>query len=228
MKMNSDGKWWILTALLTLPVLTLTISAQQTNSLVVSGQQGQAIVIQVQGRNYVEVEDLARIANGTISFNGNQIVLKLPCLGGTNPPSAAPSPPPPPAPGFSKDFLNTGIEAMVRVREWHTALKAAIERGVPIYANWLDDYRTQAQQALRLASAAISTETDKNTYPLLLNEFNNMTNLAAKYVQMTKSMNYFPPDSLQSDSLDQKILACGRTLSAMVTANQIIDDGSCQ
>jgi len=223
--MNSSGNRWILTVLLTLTAFALTLAAQLTNSLVVSGQQGQATVIQIHGRNYVEVDGLARIANGTISFNGNQIVLQLPGSGGTNPPPVVP---PPPGPGFSKDFLSTGIEAMVRVREWHTALKAAIERGIPVYADWLDTYRTQAQQALRLASVAISTDTDKNTYPLLVNEFNNMTNLATKYVQMTKSMNYFPGDSLQSDSLDQKILACGRTLSAMVSANQIIDDGSCQ
>jgi hypothetical protein len=226
MKMNSGA--WILAALLMLSLLVLTVAAQQTSSLVVSGQQGQATVIQVEGRNYVEVEGLARIANGTISFNGNQIVLQLARSGGTNPPSVTPSPSPPPAPGFSKGFLNTGIEAMVRVREWHTALKAAIERGVPVYADWLDTYRTQAQQGLRLTSVAISTDADKNAYPFLVNEFNNMTTLAAKYVQMTKSMNYFTPDSLQSDPLDQKILACGRTLSAMVTANQIIDDGSCQ
>jgi hypothetical protein len=226
MRMNSGA--WILAVLLTLSVLVLTVTAQQTNSLVVSGQEGQATVIQVQGRNYVEVEGLARIANGTISFNGNQIVLQLARSGGTNPPSVTPSPSPPPSPGFSKGFLNTGIEAMVRVREWHTALKAAIERGVPVNADWLEAYRTQAQQGLRLASVAISTDADKNAYPFLVNEFNNMTTLAAKYVQMTKSMNYFAPDSLQSDPLDQKILACGRTLSAMVTANQIIDDGSCQ
>ena len=115
----------------------------------------------------------------------------------------------------------------MRVREWHTALKAAIERGVPVYADWLDTYRTQAQQGLRLTSVAISTDADKNAYPFLVNEFNNMTALAAKYVQMTKSMNYFTPDSLQSDPLDQKILNCAHSLAAMAASGAFQDDGSC-
>jgi hypothetical protein len=58
-----------------IPLLALTLTAQQTNSLVISGQPGHAKVIQVGGRNYVDVEGLARILNGSMSFNGNQIVL---------------------------------------------------------------------------------------------------------------------------------------------------------
>jgi hypothetical protein len=179
MKHNSRGNvgFWP-----PLPALALTLTAQQTNSLVVSGQQGQAAVIQVRGRNYVEVEGLARIANGTLRFNGNQIVPTLPGSSG-NAPSA-----PVPSAGFSKHFQTAGIEAMAEIREWHTALRTAIEQGVPLSEQWLRPYRAQAQQALRLASVAITTDSDKNVYPFVVNVFNNMKTLTDKYLQMAKNM----------------------------------------
>lgn len=220
MKTSRRGTWWTVGVLLTLSVLALTLTAQQSTSLIVNGQQGAAKVVQVQGHNYVDIEGLARLTNGTISFKSDQIVLTLPAAVAPAAPSRTPA-------GLSKEFLTAGIEAMIRVREWHAALKIAIERGVPLGTGWLDAYQAQAQDSLHLASAAINTESDKNAYPILVNVFNNMKSLNDKYVQLTKSMTYFGPDSLQSDPLDQKIVACGRSLSAMASAKQLIDDGSC-
>ena len=222
--MNTSRRtpWPMIGALCSVFVLVLAIAAQQNTSLIVNGQQGTARVVQVEGHNYVDVEGLARLTNGSISFKGNQIVLNLPA-------PAAPSSGTVHQPaGFSKDFLNAGIEAMTRVREWHAALRIAIERGVPLGTGWLDAYQAQAQQSLTLTSAAISTDSDKSAYPILVNEFNNMKNLNDKYVGMTKAMNYIDPNSLQSDPLDQKLVACGHSLSTMVSARQFVDDGSCR
>jgi hypothetical protein len=212
---------WTMGVLFTVSALALTPAAQQGTSLVLNGHQETAKVVQVQGHNFVDLEGLARITNGTISFKGSQIVLTLP--GGVATASASQ-----PAPGFSKDFLTAGIEAMARVREWHSALRTAIERGVPLGTGWLDAYQEQAQQGLTLASAAISTDSDKNAYPVLLGEFNNMESLNGKYVGMTKNLDYINPNSLQSDPLDQKIVSCGRSLSAMASARQFVDDGACR
>ncbi len=224
MHINSGNrhKRRFLGVLVSIPLLALTLVAQQTASLMVSGQQGTAKVVQVQGHNYVDIEGLARLTNGSISFKGNQIVLNLPNVGPA--PPAAPQPPP----GFSKDFLTAAVEAMTRVREWHAALRTAIERGVPLGTGWLDTYQAQAQDSLRLAAVAINTDSDKSAYPVLINEFNTMKSLNDKYVGMTKSMNYIDPNSLQSDPLDQKLLACGHSLSAMASARQFVDDGACQ
>jgi len=117
---------------------------------------------------------------------------------------------------------------MARVREWRAALKNAIERGYPLSENWLATYRAQAQQALRLASVAVNTTADKNALPLLTNEFNKMSKLSDKYLQMTMSMTYIAPNSLDTDPLDQKIRTCAHSLASMATANQFVDDGSCQ
>jgi hypothetical protein len=212
----------IMAVLLLLPVLVLL--AQQSTSLTIDGQTGQAKVIQVQGRNYVEVDGLARISGGAIRFAGNQIVLTLPGSSAATATAAAAQP----AAGFSKEFLNSGIEAMAQVREWHAALRNAIERGYPLSAEWLDGFRRNSQESLRLAGVAATTDMDRKALPLLTNEFNNMGALSDKYMQMTKSMNYIAPNALSSDPLEQKLVACGRSLSGMVSSNQFADDGACQ
>jgi hypothetical protein len=212
---------WVLAALLMLPAQALYLAAQQTNSLIITGQRGSAKVIQVDGRNYVEVEGLSRLTNGSISFNGNQIVLTLPsATADTTTPGA-------PGSGFSKDFVTAAIEAMAQVREWRTALKNAIERSYPLSEDWLTGYRAQAQQSLRLASVAAYTSADKNALPFLTNEFNNMQKLSDKYLQITASRTYIAPNSLDTDPLDQKIRACAHSLASMATTNQFVDDGSC-
>ena len=72
------SKWLILAALLALPILALSQAAQQNLTLIVNGRPGVATVVQLNGRSYVEIEALARIANGSLSFKGNQIMLTLP------------------------------------------------------------------------------------------------------------------------------------------------------
>ena len=118
--------------------------------------------------NHVAVEDLTRLVNGSIGFNGNQIVLMLL---GTAADGSAPAATPP---GLCKDFVTAGIEAMAQIREWHAALRNAVRRGVPLADDWLSAYRNQAQQAVRLAAVAAGTPADKSTVPILNNEFNNM------------------------------------------------------
>src|SRR5580704_10885494 len=222
MRIPFSKTWPALAAFLVPAAMAVSLLAQQSNSLTIAGQPGSAKVIQVDGRNYVEVEGLARLTNSSMSFNANQIVLTMP---GTTPdaPAAATS-----APGFSKDFVAAGIEAMSQVREWRVALRTSIQRSYPLSEEGLAAYRDQARKALRLASVAVATPADKNVLPFLTNEFNNMQQLSDKYLQIAKSMTYIEPNSLDSDPLDQKIRTCAHSLASMATANQFIDDGSCQ
>jgi hypothetical protein len=66
----------MLVTILLLPLLVLV--AQETSALLIEGRQGQAKVIQVQGKNYLEVNEFARITGGSLRFVGNQIILSLP------------------------------------------------------------------------------------------------------------------------------------------------------
>jgi hypothetical protein len=227
MRIQCIKMWWPLTAVFILLALAVSLAAQQSSSLIIAGQPGSAKVIQVDGRNYVEVEGLARITSSAISFSGNQIVLTLQSAAAAAPASATPASAAPDT-GFSKEFVTAGMEAVARMREWHAALKNAIDRGYPLAEDWLTASRAPAQQALRLASLAVNTAADKNVFPFLSSEFDRMRQLSDKYLQISQARTYIAPGSLDADPLDQKMRACGRSLASMATANQFNDDGSCQ
>ena len=150
-------------------------------------------------------------------------MLTLPGTTAASASSAAPQPK-----GFSKEFLTAAVEAGARIREWHSAFRTAIERGVPLTTGWLDAYERQALEGLNLASVAISTDSDRNAFPELTQLFNKVKSLENKYMGLAKSLSYFSPDSLQSDPLEQSAVSCGQSLSAMAAARQYVDNGACQ
>src|SRR5208282_6012556 len=205
--------WMLAGMLLAVTGIAVAQDANQNHTLIVNGQSANVPVIQVNGRSYVDLEALARAANGSLSFSGNMIALTLPgASSNTKTTSAnttsAPAPAPAPAsnPGFSQAFLQAGIEQMSTLREWHTALAAAIQNGTPVEAGWLAPYRNQATTNLRLVSVAIQTNSDRKAFQLLTNEFQDMANLADKYIAARANLSYISPDSLQNDDLNQRIV----------------------
>ena len=73
-------------------LLSLSAFAQQTLTLIVTGQPGQIPIVQMNGKSYVDVDALARLTKSSLSSKGNQVIL--------TPPGSAPSTPPA-APGPS-------------------------------------------------------------------------------------------------------------------------------
>jgi len=209
-----------------LPIFVMVRAAPQNRTLVLTGHPGELPVLETGGRSYVDIEALTRLANGTLSFRGNQIVLTLP-TGGASAPPANPETAQPGVSGFSKDFLKAGLEEMAVIREWRSALINAIRQGHPVTEDWVGTFRAQAQQNLRLVSLAASSDSDRNALQLLNNEFNNMKTLSNRFVEATKSRTYVSPNALESDPLGQKILNCAHSLAAMASNNQFVDDGSC-
>jgi hypothetical protein len=211
----------MLIAIFLMPLLVLV--AGQTSSLLIEGPQGQAKVVQVQGKNYVEIDELARITGGSLRFVGNQIILTVPA----NADESLRTEPASQSAGLSRPFLSAGIETMREILEWHAALKNGIERGYPLSDTWLGNYRRQIQSSLKQTEAAASTGADQKALPLLTNEFNTMSALTEKYLQITVSRNYLAPDSLNTDPLDKKLLSCWHSLESMASSNEFFDDGAC-
>jgi hypothetical protein len=216
----------VFTFLSSLSVFLMVRAAPQSRTLVLTGHPGELPVVELGGRSYVDVEALTRLANGSLSTKGNQIVLTLPSPGASTPATNLETGQSG-ASGFSKDFLKAGIEEMEVIREWRSTLKNAIEQGFPVTENWVDNYRARAEQSLRLVSLAVSTDYDRNAVELLKNEFRNMKKLSDRFVGASKGRVYVSPRSFDDDPLDQKILKCARSLAAMVANNQFVDDGSC-
>jgi hypothetical protein len=174
-------------------------------------------VIQTDGKFWVDVEALANLTNSSLSFSGSQIILM---------PHSAPASQPE-SHGFSKAFLNAGIEAMSEIREWRSALQSAIQYGFPPNGDWVTRYRDAAMKSVRLASVAASTDSDRNGSQLLSKELDHMQQLSDKMLLTRKNMTYIAPDALANDPLDQKIIACAHALAAMAASGQFHDDGSC-
>ena len=216
----------VLFALLTLTSLVFAQAAERNVKLFVHGLPGQMTILQVNGRSYVDVEDLARFISGSVVFSGNEITLTLPSSS-QSASAATDSASRPEKPAFSKEFMNAGIEEMSVIREWRSALVNAVQNGYAVTDAFVAGYQSQASTNLRLAFVAISTDADRSAYNLLSNEFDSIQKLSDKILAARRNMNYVPTDALKGDALDQKILNCARSLASMAANGQFLDDGSC-
>ncbi len=214
----------MLVAVVLLPLLVLP--AQYMSSLLIDGRQGEARVIRVEGKNYVEVDELARITGGSLRFEGNQIILTLPRSGDTS--SQGPQSASTPSVGFSREFLNAGIGVMREILEWNAVLETAIERSYPLSDEMFGIHRRQVQASLKFAEAAASTDMDQKAFPLLVNEFNTMTALTDNYLKIGAHRGADALETFKKDPLQQKLLTCLRSLESMASSNQFVDDGSCR
>jgi len=221
---------WCSGALLITSVIAFGQAQHQSSTLVVNGVSGQVPVIQSNGHTYVDLEALARTANGSLSFGTNQIVLTIP------PPSAASAAPvdtpkPTDTTGLSTDFMKAGIEVIALLREWASPIGYAIQNGYPIQEQWVGNYREQAANGLRMASIAATTPSDKNALQLLTNEFEGVKRWSDKLVEASKNMNTakysMSPDALRNEPDSQKLIACWRFLATMLGSSTFQDDNSC-
>jgi hypothetical protein len=212
-----------LTGLAVLLAATLSLTAQapqQSGTLAIVGHPGQIPLIQIDGKSYVNVESLARLIHGSLSFQPNHVTL---ALSGSPAQSATHTPPP----GFSSGFLRAAIEVMTEIREWRIAIVNAVQTNNPVEEVWVSPMSRATRTKLALASAAIETEADRNAFQLVTNGFNNMQQLSDKYVQRRKNLQFTPTNSFDNDPLDQKVLRCAQGLAALAVDNQFHDVPSC-
>jgi hypothetical protein len=229
MNEKTRSVWVVATVAMFVVLVGLVQAAQQGTVLVLNGYTGSVPVVQVNGKNYVNVEALARVTNGSMNFNGNQIVLTLPAAGSGG--GAAASQQAAPAAsqnaGFSKEFLTAAIEEMSTLREWHSALASAIANGFPVTGELVAPYQAQAATNLRLMQVAVSTQSDQGAAQLISNAYQKMKQLSDKYVAKRANLEFVGPDALKNDPLDQSLIACGKSLRSMAGSGQFVDDGTC-
>ena len=68
----------LLTALTMLPANGHAQAPQKATTFTVAGHAGDAQLLQLNGKSYIEVETLARLTKGTLSFKDNRTTLTLP------------------------------------------------------------------------------------------------------------------------------------------------------
>lgn len=204
----------------------------QSRMLVVNGSSGEVPVVQDGGHSYVDVTALASIANGSLSFSGNKILLTIPPgNGATNAQSADASAPPPDPTALSRPFMKAAVEEIALIREWATPMAYNIQQGYPIQEDWVASNRQRAADGLRMASVAASTAGDRSAVDLLTNEFNGVGEWSDRLLQAAKSMDTakytMSPGTLRNEPLSQKLITCWHFLSSMLVSGTYQDDSSC-
>src|ERR1039458_2365378 len=66
------------TALLMLPANDNAQTLQKSTAFTIAGHAGEVQLVQINGKSYVEVESLARLTHGNLSFKANRTILTLP------------------------------------------------------------------------------------------------------------------------------------------------------
>ena len=160
---------------------------QQTGTLTIAGQPDQAALLRINGKQYVDIESLARITHGSIQFKGTQTILTLP-----QPASVAPL-----SETQARDqaaatfggFLSAEIEALGQIREWRASLVNAIQNNYPVTEGWVGKLRRSTDGKLQLAIAATTTEPDRESLELLRNEYTNMQQMSDQFLAMQAKAN---------------------------------------
>jgi hypothetical protein len=216
----------ILAAMLTaLSMLTENVRAQtpQTASTFsVAGDAGEAPILGINGRSYIDIEALARLTHGSLTFKNNRTTLTLPgSIAGSQ--ASAPHP----STGLSRAFVQSGIEELSSIREWRSAIFNAVQNNNPVSDDWISAHHHQAEKNLSLASAAASTDDDRSACTLLSAEFNNMQKLSDLYLAMRKQASFISPDTFNNDSLEAQILNCAKGFVSMTESREFLDQADC-
>ena len=203
-------------------------TSQKKQTLVVNGHNGEAIVYQIDGRAFIELETLVRIANGSLSFRGDQIVLSFPAADGSQ--NAAPPAPAQPT-GMTSDFRRTAIDHLGDIKEWLNVVVYALKNGVPGDGSRLVVLHDRAAESLRLAQVAAVSGPGQSAFQLLQNNFDNLSKWSDKLIRERRSMDTgkysMSPDALNNDPTYQKISTCTKFLGTMIPSGQFAEDGSC-
>ncbi len=202
---------------------------RQPVTLSVQGYPGDVPVVHAQGRSLVDVEDLARITNGSLNFERDRIALTLPrCdvprLAGDDKSS------------FSRPFMRAAIEAMASIREWGGMLMITVQNGYPVgntmAGNTIMAFQGRAADTVAFASSAATTEADYRGLELLKNELNNVQAWSDSFVKARSSMSAanltMSENALKDDPEVQKMIGCGQFLARMFAGGSFQDGAACR
>ena len=223
MKMTTAVLATILTALPMLPAHGNAQTPKKGSILTIAGHPGQAQLLEINGRSYVDVETLALLTTGTLSFKANETTLTLHAAT-----PEAQSVAPPVKPGLSRAFIQAGVEEISVIREWRGAIVNAVQTNTPVAEEWVATRHSLAEKDLALASAAVSSDDDRSAYPLLSAEFNNMQKLSELYLAFRNQNKFISPENFGNSALEEQILNCAQGLASMTEKHEFQDQAACR
>lgn len=208
-----------------MPLIVLAQSDVREYTLVVNGHSGTIMVYRINGQPFVDIDALARVGNGSTQFTDNQLIITLPAVSIPPEPTQVPE-------EMTKQFMGAALKDLGLIKEWHTTIAHALQRGIPGDGSRLVVFHDRAAEGLHLASVEASTQPDRDALRLLTNYFNQVDNWKRKVVDARKAMNTanysISGDALDKDADYQGLSACSGFLSGMLAAGKYSDDGSCR
>jgi hypothetical protein len=215
--------------LLSLALMAPAQTQQRTEAFSIDGYPAEAKVVRAQGRVLIDLEDLARITNGSLRFEGNRIILSLPSDASSSAGNESGTT------GFSRPFMRAAIEAMASIREWGGMLMVTVQHGYPVddgmAGNTIGAWEERAADNVALASAAASNDSDRQGFELLRNEFTGMQAWSEKFVEARRSASAAnlttSENGLNDDADAQKLIRCGRFLAQMFASGTFQDNVAC-
>lgn len=201
---------------------------QRTETFSMNAYPGEVKVMRSQGRAFVDLEDLARITKGSLSYERNRIILTLP-----SDPSTSSNEAPPGA--LSRPFMKAAIEAMASIREWGGTLIVTVQHGYPVDSaptgHSIAAYQGRAADDIALASAEAQNDSDLQGLELLKNEFAGTQAWSDRFVEARRSARAASmttnANAIDDDADAQKLIRCGRFLAQMFANGIFQDDPSC-
>jgi hypothetical protein len=202
-------------------------SSHRSRSIVINGHSGDAVIYEIDGKSFVDLESLVRIGNGSIAFSQERIVLTLPAATDI---SAAPLAEMS-TNGLSPDFMRAAVQELAILKDWTNVMAYAIQRGVPGDGSRLQTFHDRAAEGLRLTKVAARTESDQSALVLLSNQFNAVSTWTDKLVRERRTMDTgkysMSENALSTDETYSRISNCTKFLSNMLPSGQFQDDNSC-
>jgi hypothetical protein len=213
-----------------IPLIAIGIAGAQAQdnhaqrTLEVNGHTGQTIVYQISGSSYVDLESLARIANGSLSFRGGSIVLHLPA-------ADAASHGQPSTIGMTNDFMKASLQVLASLKDWTNILAHEFQRGLAPSPGGLAALHNNAADQLRVATVDAATESDDHALRLLTLHFNQVDNwnkkLAAERKNLDMGKYYSNPNALARDESYQRITSCANFLATMLPSGHFQESHVC-
>ena len=231
--MNQSGKFFLFLLGLGIIFSVCETVAQDKpiRTLVVNGKTIDTAVVEVEGRSYVDIEGLAQVIGGSVTFEPNQITLTLPEPAPAATPADASAAVPQAADDMSKQFQQLAVFTLAEMREWRGAISAVVTSGAPVVGTWPDDYHERVDNDLLQATLGASTVQDNQAVQLLQLEYALLSDWANQVLGERKALDAsrsIDPNSLQNDKALAKISKCGQFLSSMIVGGNFYDDSSCQ
>lgn len=204
----------------------LFAQSKPDRELIVNGKS-EGKVVQINDHTYIDVETVAQLMNGSVSFESNRVVLSIP---ESQRSESEASQPPAPSGALTRNFASMAIGELAEMREWRGAVGTILAYGVPVVGTWPQDYHDRVQANLDQVSVAATTPGDEEAMQLIQNEFTMLSRWANDVVSARQSLNAtnsVRPDAMQNDPALAKISNCNRFLNSVLVSGTFADDPSC-